>query len=243
MINGDLGSRRRPRNPRYGAKGGVPSAGRGVNLGPLSNDGKRSQNRLTLAIAVLSVVGTMVAVYVGGRITLNAQEDQFEEQRAAESRAKRAEVYEEFLRRANRYAYESYSFDESCSARVVRGATRLLGKKRADLSENFERKIPGAIETVLSRLFGRQISPSCNASELARASHTYQAAINEVYVYGSEAAIRAEGLVSRALPPSLSGLSGRLTIRPVDETGFYSAYRRFQAVMCAEVPAEPRPTC
>ena len=75
-----------------------------------------------------------------------------------------------------------------------------------------------------------------------RARYDYQGAINDVYVYGSEAAWEANRKVGRVLPAALGNVENRVIARP-DAEAFRAAYNDFLDVFCREAVAEPRTGC
>ena len=86
---------------------------------------------------------------------------------------------------------------------------------------------------------GKSCSISASAFDAARAS--FQAALNGVYTYGSDAAVTASSEVASALPPSLWSTSTReLTF---SQPSFANAYGSFLRVACRELPAQPRGDC
>lgn len=74
---------------------------------------------------------------------------------------------------------------------------------------------------------------------LLNTRYDYQGAINNVSVYGSDAAWQALLQVEAAFPP----LFGGLVPGPVDGRAFKTAYNNFLTVFCQEVPAVPRAGC
>lgn len=119
-------------------------------------------------------------------------------------------------------------------------------QKRASVYGNFL----NAADSYASATDGLMISfvhchpctPDVAGFEKARAA--FQGAINDVYVYGSAAAVAASERVAGTLPASLGnyGPVQKLTLI-FNQAGFVSSYRSFQAVMCREVPAIPRSSC
>jgi hypothetical protein len=81
--------------------------------------------------------------------------------------------------------------------------------------------------------------PADDVNKWMTARNKYQGGINQLYIYGSDAAWKAHELLASTMPSSL----GKLTIAPIDQSKFLAAYRGFQQVMCREVPAEPRDDC
>lgn len=75
-----------------------------------------------------------------------------------------------------------------------------------------------------------------------KARHDYQGAINDVYVYGSQAAWKANLDVTRVLPLALGNVPNRNIPRP-DAEAFRAAYVGFLDVFCREAVAEPRKGC
>lgn len=78
---------------------------------------------------------------------------------------------------------------------------------------------------------------------LESARFAFQTSINDVYIYGSDAAVAAEKRIAEPLPSSFTGVRGTLKLEPLDGAELNSAYKRFVAVMCREVTANPRRSC
>jgi hypothetical protein len=117
-------------------------------------------------------------------------------------------------------------------AGYLNSSNRLVDALDSSLAECEERDSACAFHQILD---GR----------IASARTAYQAALNSVFVYGSDRANRAAGKIS-ALVPSRFLKSGRLSgFRPaeVDSEVYARAYLGFQRVMCREVSADPRAGC
>lgn len=85
-----------------------------------------------------------------------------------------------------------------------------------------------------------QVQPPSPAFEHAR--YEYQGAINDVYVYGSEDAWKANLRFTKVLPVALGNFPDRKIYAP-NPTEFHMAYNQFLNVFCREAVAEPRKGC
>lgn len=104
----------------------------------------------------------------------------------------------------------------------------------------------GDYRAASTALFGRRAPKNVNeaVSSFAKARSKYQAQINEVYVYGSDEALRAHEKIARTMPPSLG--DGDLNVKASDlsdEKTYMEAYNGFLKVRCKEVAATTRPGC
>lgn len=98
-----------------------------------------------------------------------------------------------------------------------------------------------ATNSIVTDCSDRTCSPDWGRWQSTR--HAFQNALNNVWVYGSDAAAAQVGAVSAALPPSVGFPEPeQLTIR-FQSRDFASAYRQFQGLMCRELPAVPRKGC
>lgn len=84
-----------------------------------------------------------------------------------------------------------------------------------------------------------------NVAGWQSARFNYQGALNAVYVYGSNEAVRYTLLISAAMPPSLGIPSNYGNVAPgkVNEDLFVSAFQGFQRMMCLEVNPDPQDAC
>jgi len=76
-----------------------------------------------------------------------------------------------------------------------------------------------------------------------KARYTFQGALNNVYVDGTEAAVLASRRLAGSLPPSLGFKPMQSFTLTFDRERFVSSYQSFLTVMCREVPAIPRASC
>ena len=79
-------------------------------------------------------------------------------------------------------------------------------------------------------------------AEVDHARSVFLRTRNQVYIFGSRRGVGVVAKISRALPPAL--LTGGVVVEgAVDERAFVADYSAMLNTMCAEVSAEPRPTC
>lgn len=132
----------------------------------------------------------------------------------AERRVRVGEVYADYLNAADSYY--------TAAADLDRAFDKLTPTKDGSASNPSVLQLP------------------VDAFEEAR--HDYQGAINDVYVYGSEAAWEANRKVAKVLPVALGSVAKRDVPRP-DPVAFGEAYADFLDVFCREATAEPRQDC
>lgn len=182
---------------------------------------------VALVVGIVGVLGTLfgslVQIYGADR----SQEAAFSEERAKEDRAKRADVYFEFLKAANEYAFD------------VDQAQECLAK--------FQRPLRG------EEAWRQQVPPEqCTQllDDLTGSRRTLDGARYRVYVYGSSEAEGRARAVWQYLPQALGWktwgsdlpmMDGRLF--NFNEAAFGQLYANFQRVACREVPVHPRPDC
>lgn len=70
----------------------------------------------------------------------------------------------------------------------------------------------------------------------------YQGEVNDLYVYGSDAAWSAHKKIAATLPSAIGSYDGG-DIFPPDKNRFTRAFTAFQSVECHELPAIPRARC
>ncbi len=153
---------------------------------------------------------------------LETQAEQIQAEREDRDRDRRASVYEEFVNAANNFAFDAALARDTCGGPNLR---------RGDLEEGDRCDV--------------------NWEEAIRSRVRLQAAINDVYTYGTERAREAQRKVSATLPPTLlSDMLGREASDPIiygpaiDSTAFREAYNEFLEVMCGELPySGPREGC
>jgi hypothetical protein len=127
---------------------------------------------------------------------------------------KRATVYQDYLQKANDFNFEA-----------------------ADLASALAIK-SGNLKKFLMTTEGTNAVTQYNNARAA-----YQGAINDVYVYGSDAAWAAHRKVAATLPPSLGAIDLTLPTGVPDQKEFNASYQAFQSVVCREVVAIPRQGC
>ncbi|MDX6588107.1 MAG: hypothetical protein QOI31_2580 [Solirubrobacterales bacterium] len=168
---------------------------------------------LALTVAIIGPAGVLAGTIVAGHFTTETQDQRFIEDREAESRAKRERTYEKYLRAANSYAVETTNALDEL-------------KRCAD-----------------DQASSRPEVEACEIAGFFSARYLYQGAINNLYVYGSQDAIEAEGAISATLPSSLGAISGDFKLAKVNDSDFRAAYQSFLSIMCRELPPDPRPEC
>ncbi|WP_330355384.1 hypothetical protein [Streptomyces chartreusis] len=117
-------------------------------------------------------------------------------------------------------------------------------EKKAEVYEGFlNASDTYAIETheIITDCKDKKCSPDWDKWQTARSE--YQGALNHVWVYGSDAAVSQTGLVSASLPASLWVPSSDTLSLRFNSEEFTVAYQGFQALMCEELPAQPRAGC
>jgi len=177
-----------------------------------------------LIAAAIGLVGGLTGAYLGAHATIVTQREQAQESRNAESRTKRATVYEDFLVATNNYAVADARTEIIVVARCGRGA--LASDRRPVRKRHFKCDPPVG--------FGLAVSKTRGA---------FQEALNEVYVYGSLAGVSAAERIAKTLPPSEVGTAYTFNLAPVNDFSLTAAYDGLLRVMCREVTAEPRSHC
>lgn len=191
-------------------------------------DDKKAERRHTLVVAIIAGVVGIVGALSGSAVQIYGaarnQEAQFAEQRAKEDRDRRADVYLKFLDAANKY-----------SVATVRTRDCILKAR--------DSRPPGSTSYSLDGTCGK------NVSDLAPSRQEFQGARNRVFVYGSEEAERQARVIASYLPNAVGGDSVT-GLPPFDDDlfnfsddQFNEMYRAFNAIVCREVPAQPRATC
>jgi hypothetical protein len=150
--------------------------------------------------------------WLGSHATIVTQRDQAREARNAEARRQRAKVYTAFLDRAQ----------------------SLLQRRRTVLSTldvNRDARREGRKE-ISVRGFAKDFNADISAHD------RFKSALNDIYVYGSRAAVSAARSIDASFvdDPTQGGPK-------LDEADYMTGYTRFLNVMCREVSADPRPTC
>lgn len=107
----------------------------------------------------------------------------------------------------------------------------------ADLDRAFAKLIATKDGSASDRSVGE-----LSVAAFEKARHDYQGAINDVYVYGSDAAWEANRKVANVLPLALGNVPRRDIPSP-DAEAFREAYSDFLEVFCREATAEPRQSC
>lgn len=178
----------------------------------------RSRTTSLYVIPVLTALLAGGATYLGATIasdaTLTTQREQIIENRQVVERNKRAEVYLSLLDKATEYAY------------AVDGAVACVERETAGRN--------GA--AALSR------ECSANLAGISTPRSDFQRARNLVFVYGSQEAEDAAGLLAGTLPDAVGTLDGGISGR-VDFDLFGERYRQFNRVMCRDVQTDPARRC
>lgn len=157
---------------------------------------------------------------VGSHATIVTQREQANESRLAEARVNRAKTYSGFLRATTAYSVADAYLNQEVDRAPGPDTPCRRGKKRTCGISN--------------DVFG----------ELVRTRNKFTDALNQVYIYGSAAGVRAARAVAATLPRSLNDEDGDPVYEPpINEGGTFSASNAFRNVMCREVSADPRPTC
>ncbi|MEY9876625.1 type II secretory pathway pseudopilin PulG [Streptacidiphilus sp. MAP12-33] len=86
---------------------------------------------------------------------------------------------------------------------------------------------------------GSRCSPNFSTLETTKAA--FQGSINDVSVWGSNAAVKDEAAVAATLPPSMWS-TDELDLK-FNHPAFTQAYQAFLVMMCHELPADPRSGC
>ena len=150
--------------------------------------------------------------WLGSHATIVTQRDQAREARNAEARRQRAKVYTAFLDRA-----------------------QLLLQRRQTLVTMQEVERDARKEDRKVKL-GRRLANAFPAD--ISAHNRFKSALNDIYVYGSRAAVSAARSIDASFVDDPKQGAWKL-----DQAGYMTGYTRFLNVMCREVSADPRPTC
>ncbi|WP_328500583.1 hypothetical protein OG828_07685 [Streptomyces sp. NBC_00457] len=133
---------------------------------------------------------------------------------------------------------------ESQSSQLFEDQKKEQREKRAEVYEEFLKAADTfAVETnkIITDCKDGKCSPNWGDWQTAR--YDYQGAVNHVWVFGSDAAVKQLVAVSGTLPESVwAPNSDELNLR-FKSTGFTTAYNGFQSLMCRELPAQPRNSC
>lgn len=181
---------------------------------------RRQHRRPAWKTAVWSVVGSLLVASVGaGSALLGARAGahasietarmQLAEQRAKEDRDRRSKVYADYLSAAVAFSLATHRVFD----RWAEQAKAANGKKF----------VPD--KAVLTSYYA--------------ARSAYQNQVNQLSIYGSDAAWAAHRKLAAVLPPAIESYD----VEPVDSDQFLAAYRGFLDVFCMEVPANPRKGC
>ena len=203
----------------------MPSVGTSDGRSRQYRDTARGLPRWELISPIAAIVAAVIAgvagfygAQSGADAAITAQELHV---RAADDRrtqSKRAEVYEGYLDAAVAYLYAA----QDIRVRVERNVSPLKGRRGF--------RIP---KTVIGAF-----------RDYGRTRSAYQTAVNELFVYGSDAGWQAHLEVATTLPPSMGTASIEVpSSEDTDAEQFTEEYRAFLVVVCQEVAAEPRPGC
>lgn len=116
-------------------------------------------------------------------------------------------------------------------------------QKRADVYQRFlnaANRYAVAARSAIAQCPSKCTSPP---DDYQNARYEFQASINEVYIYGSAEALKQSRGLAGTLPLAIGALSGEVTIEPVADADFRSAYQDFLTLICREAPATPRNEC
>jgi hypothetical protein len=180
----------------------------------------RANYLVPLLAAAIGLAGGLLGAHFGAEATITTQREQAHEARRSEARVKRAKVYSDFLAAADSFESKSRYFTYTIHRRVSKGGSVRAACRRA--------KICGL--------------PRALFDAYSSARSNFQGALNQVYVYGTPRGVRAARELAGGLPPALYK-PGSFSIGDVDEPVFFRGYNAVLDTMCAEVSADPRPTC
>lgn len=141
------------------------------------------------------------------------------------------------------YAQAKAQLDSQAS-QILQDQKKEQRKKREKVYAEFTQAANAfAVETsqIITDCKDGKCSPRWNDWYDARAE--YQAAINHVWVFGSEAAVAQGKQISSTLPASLWDPESDELHLHFESARFKIAYQGFQSVMCRELPAQPRSGC
>lgn len=182
---------------------------------------KRATDFIPSAVSILAAIIAALAGFYGARMGAHAAVSSQELQiRASEServQEQRANVYSRYLDAAQAFFWASVAV-------------------RSDIDQGSIAKRHGTFAA--SRGLVRDME------EFVTKRNEFQGAINDVYVYGSDAAWLAHQRLAATLPPSLGTRSLHIpSAAELDQDRFAGAYSSFLAVLCQEAVPTPRQGC
>jgi hypothetical protein len=133
---------------------------------------------------------------------------------------------------------------ETQASQMLEDQKKEQREKRGKVYEEFMKAANDfAVETsqIITDCKDGKCSPKWGDWYNARAE--YQVAVNHVWVFGSDAAVIQGKRVSSTLPASLWDPESNELRLKFESARFNIAYQGFQAVMCSELPAQPRSGC
>lgn len=184
---------------------------------------------IPVAVAVLALLGSFTATTLANNTATENQRALFAEERASAEREKRADVYFAFLSAVEQYVRRA-SILNTCLASSTLPVTLLP-----------EGRLSGCTSQI---------------NDISEAATAVTKALNEVYVYGSNAANEHASAIADALlvgeanlnagdaePPDRQGKPARIISFPFHKDQYLRHVAEFRRVVCREVPANPRSGC
>lgn len=166
-------------------------------------------------MAVIGVLGALLGALIGGGVTYITTRDQADETRSAEARTRRADAYTELL---------------AASGVLRRAEEAPCPRNDDDPSQNIN---------------GEDFACAIDKGhKITAAEAQYRRDAVDVFVYGSDPAVEAEGGLAAILLTTDPLTPGAVLVRPRATPAEYEgAYAAFERVMCREVSADPRAGC
>lgn len=228
---------------------------RELSVAAFTLNGMNSEVRLVVIGSLIAGVAALGGALLGSCATIVTQRDQAQESRKAEARVKRASGYKTFLDDAERFADSTRRLGDAIET-IITGRPRsgllfsCLGAPFRSTKPKDQPLLKRCI-TLLDRTtpeaLERCTTGRCRGYYAARAAYQpkradFQAALNDVYIYGSRNGVRAARRVAGALPQALATRQPTFGAE-VDERKYKAGYIALLDVMCREVSADPRPNC
>ena len=214
----------------------VPASPRNIN----------TDARLVIRGALIAAIAALGGALIGSYATLTTQRDQAHEIRLAEARMRRATAYTAFLSRAGTFAARARLADaanQNADKQSFRKTFDACLNNADDLADFLSAKCGSFLEKLAFTILG----PCDQRPALCHLLHAvfptvfsdregFQAALNDVYIYGSRDGLDAAKKVAKVLPDGD-------TINPRQFKKFQQRYGTFRKVMCRELNPDPRPNC